>query len=176
MFDIIKCVLTGVFVSRAVIQDIKEYKIKNKLVLAMLLSGLVLRTVFGGVSGLLGGLGGMLIPLALFPLFVLRMIGAGDIKALCAIGAVLGVRDSIWFTVISIIAGGVTAVFFVILRKNASERLNRLITYLKVSLMSRSLPEYSNHFEESAVFRFSYGIAGGYLVYVIMVIIKYLGG
>lgn len=174
-FDLISCIIIGAFVIVVMVQDIKEYKIKNISVIVMIAAGMLLRTVFGGAEGALGGFLGMLIPLALFPLFALRMLGAGDIKALCAVGAAVGAYQSLWFTVFSIISGGFIALLFMISRKNASERLGGLIKYIKFSIMSRSLKEYPAGGERS-VFRFSFGIAGGYCIYVIMTIVKYLGG
>jgi prepilin peptidase CpaA len=94
----------------AVAYDLKYRKIPNRLCLYGVLSGLLL--AFIGVSGVtpLQSLGGIVIPVfTLWVLFVIRALGAGDIKLLCAIGAFAG-PDICKIVCLSMIYGAVAGV------------------------------------------------------------------
>ena len=78
------------FALAAVVQDIKQRKIKNATVLMCLAAGIIFSLVPQGPCTLKNSLIGAAIPLVLFPFFALKMLGAGDIKAFCALGAVFG--------------------------------------------------------------------------------------
>ncbi|MCL1816591.1 MAG: prepilin peptidase [Clostridiales bacterium] len=163
----IKCALVAIFILIAVITDYREYKIKNKHIMPFLISGLLLNGLVFGLSGLLDSLYGLLIPLALFPLFMLKMLGGGDIKALCAIGAIVGFTMSIYTVLFSIVAGGVIALVFMLMRKNAWQRFKKLGIYLKQCFYLRKLLPYDRFVDEKSGFRFSLGIAGGFILTII---------
>lgn len=162
--EILKYALCIIFSGAAVYQDFKWYKIKNKLCLTFMVLGLVLNFMFLGIDGMIDSVIGLLIPLILFPLFAVKMLGAGDIKAFCAIGAIIG-KSNIWYAMAySIISGGVIAVLFIIIRKNAKERLNSLYTYFWTSIGMRKLLTYGGDKNDGSKFRFSYGIMLGSII------------
>lgn len=71
--------------------DLKYHKIKNKYIMPFVLLGIMLQVYQAGFKGLANGLWALFIPLLiLFPLFLLRMLPAGDIKLFGAIGAITG--------------------------------------------------------------------------------------
>ena len=77
----------------ACVSDMKTDRIPNRLCLAGCLSGLCLNAIFSGGSGVLFSFAGLLIPVVtLFLLFHFRVIGAGDIKLLSAVGSVVGLQ------------------------------------------------------------------------------------
>jgi prepilin peptidase CpaA len=56
-------------------------------------------------------LGGLLVPLGMLaPLFVMRALGAGDIKLMMALGILLGPKGAFYQTLFMAMAGGVLAV------------------------------------------------------------------
>ena len=74
----------------AVYQDIRYLKITNRLNLFLLLAGLLLATT-GGIDKVLDSVTGMVLPLAIgFVFYALRIFGAGDVKFLMALGALMG--------------------------------------------------------------------------------------
>lgn len=119
---IVRYFLGLIFTVAAVIQDIREYKIKNKLILIFLGIGIILSAADDGIRGVGDSLLGIIIPLVLLPLFALRMLGAGDIKAFCALGALLGAKGIINLMCISFLSGGVIALIFMIFRRNGLKR------------------------------------------------------
>lgn len=72
----------------AVYFDIKNYRIPNKLNGAGMIIGFVYSALKYGWNGMLYSLLGIFIPFVLlFVLFGIRVVGAGDIKLLCALGS-----------------------------------------------------------------------------------------
>ena len=102
----------------AVINDIKENKIKNKVILPFLLLGLITNFIMDGKIGVKNSLIAILIPfLTLFLFYVLGMLGAGDIKFFCAIGSIMGIEFIIYSMAYSFIIGGVIAIIIMLSRK-----------------------------------------------------------
>jgi len=100
--------------------DLRVRRISNKLVLAGALSGVVLNTVLPEGSGLFGvlpgglgflnALGGLAAGLGvLLPLYLLRAMGAGDVKLMAMIGAFLGPASTLGAVLMTFLAGGILA-------------------------------------------------------------------
>lgn len=137
--------------------DYRIYKIKNKLLARFLVIALLLHFLAGDILQCLGGL---LFPLVLLPLFALRMLGAGDVKALCVVGALVAFPAAVMTTLCAILTAGVLACGVMLTRRNAKQRFQNLWIYLKCSVLSRKLMEY-NESAEGGRFRFSFGITAG---------------
>ena len=74
---------------RAVYTDVKTGKIENKLILMGLIMGVLLKYVTGGVTGVLEGLKmAFFITAALFLLFIIGGMGAGDIKLITVLSVI----------------------------------------------------------------------------------------
>ena len=66
--------------------------------------------VVNGVHGLGMAAAGWIVGILLFlPIFLLRGMGAGDVKLLAALGAWLGPLQVVWLALFASIAGGVMA-------------------------------------------------------------------
>jgi prepilin peptidase CpaA len=73
--------------------------------------------------GFLWSLGGAAIGFGLlFPMWLLRILGAGDVKLMAMVGAFLGLQGTIWALLFSGAAGGIAAVAFA-LRKRMLARM-----------------------------------------------------
>lgn len=103
-------------------QDVREYRIPNKLVLTGIVLGVAMNGLFPSVWGfndaVPGGLGwigaikGLIVGFAvLLPMYLLRTMGAGDVKLMAMVGAFVGVNDVLWIVLATFIAGGVIALF-----------------------------------------------------------------
>ena len=90
--------------------DLRSKRIPNALTFSAAGAGLAYHALDGWVA--LGwALGGVLLGLVLFlPLYLLRGMGAGDVKLLAALGAWLGATTVAWVAAYASIAGGVLAV------------------------------------------------------------------
>ncbi len=75
----------------ALLFDLATDRIPNYLVAAELICGLAYQLYIFGPMGILSFFGGIAVPFVLsYALFLFRMIGAGDIKLLMALGSVAG--------------------------------------------------------------------------------------
>lgn len=99
----------------AVREDLLFHRISNRLNGALLCVGSVIRILDGGWSGLEQSCLGVLVGLAcLLPFYVLRAMGAGDVKLLAATGALLGPRD-VWIAALcTLLIGALLAVMYLI--------------------------------------------------------------
>lgn len=94
--------------------------------------GLVLHTVCGGIAGLWSGAAGILVPAAiLFPLFLFRMLGSGDIKLLSAAGSFFGPAFALRHIAVSFIVGAVLSFCIMLKNRSFSGRLQSLTGFLK---------------------------------------------
>lgn len=144
--------------------DWKDFRIRNRAVVLFAALGLMANVICSGGRGLLGALAGCGIMLCLLPLFALRMLGAGDIKALMSIGCMLGFPAAPQALAYSLLGAGVAAVLTVLFRKNGKMRLRRLFAYLKFCWISKTILPYAEKLDhQDGGFRFSFGITAGLL-------------
>jgi len=91
--------------------DLRTRRIPNLLTFGAAGAGFAFHCLYSSGGGPLASLGGWLIGVLLFsPLFLLRGMGAGDLKLLGAFGAWLGPVMVVWIGLWSAVAGGVLAV------------------------------------------------------------------
>ncbi|WP_459767491.1 A24 family peptidase [Alkaliphilus crotonatoxidans] len=164
-FKVIQSILLLCLIIAAVYTDIKSNKIKNKLVYSMMLMGIVINGM-SGQQGIKESFFGILLPgLFLLPLFLLRMLGAGDIKLFSAIGSITGSTFIIKCMLASFLAGGLMALCIMIIKKNMRIRLMNLFQYLKASFLTRSLLPYQDfNRKDNGHFPFAVAIALGTLI------------
>jgi prepilin peptidase CpaA len=91
--------------------DWREFRIPNWLTLSGLGIGLAYNASAAPAAiGVLPALGGAAVGLAiLLPLWMLRAMGAGDVKLMAAVGAFLGYPDILPAALFSFVAGGAAA-------------------------------------------------------------------
>ena len=97
--------------------DVRERRIPNRLTFPALLLGLLTHLALGGREGFLAALAGAAVAGAvLLPGWLMRWMGAGDVKLMAAAGAWLAFPHAGVALLASLIAGGVIA-FAVALRR-----------------------------------------------------------
>jgi prepilin peptidase CpaA len=124
----IDVVMTGaVLVALAVAarEDVLRHRIPNALNAAALLLGVGLASLAGGWSGFVDSVGGAATGFAvLFPFYLRRGMGAGDVKLMAAAGAYLDPSAALLAAAIALVAGVFLAVA-VVTRRYAEARLLR---------------------------------------------------
>lgn len=111
--------------------DISSMRISNGWILCSLLAGLWY--AFFGPGGNPGEyITGILFPAAALGwLFILRMLGPGDIKLLCALGGIMGPGD-IWRCMkLTFLAGAVLSLAILLDFGDSAGRIRYFIAYLK---------------------------------------------
>jgi prepilin peptidase CpaA len=99
----------------AVREDLLTHRVPNALTGPVLALGLLFQLAQSGWIGLGDALLGALVGLAmLMPFYLLRAMGAGDVKLLTALGAALGPYWALVAGVDTLIAGGVFAVGYLL--------------------------------------------------------------
>lgn len=89
--------------------DVKQRKIKNYATFPVMLIGLILNYFETGIDGVWASMIGMLVMVILFLLpYYLKQIGAGDIKLLMAIAAIMGT----YYTAGAIMTGSLLGAFY----------------------------------------------------------------
>jgi prepilin peptidase CpaA len=90
--------------------DVRTRKIPNRLTFPALLLGLGLHLALGGRDGFLASLTGMaVVGVALIPGWLMRWMGAGDVKLMAAAGAWLAFPHAVIALLATLIAGGLIA-------------------------------------------------------------------
>ena len=101
----------------ALYSDLKYQRIPNWLCMVTLITGFIVQSYFSGWSGLLNAfIGAGLAFMLLFPAFYFRLLGAGDVKLMVAIGAFLDVKILLWSISYAIIAGALTSIALALYR------------------------------------------------------------
>lgn len=109
-------ILLGILVLVAAGYDIRYRRIPNWLVLTGIVTGFAWNLYASGWSGLGHAAAGLGLGFALyFPLYLLRARGAGDVKLLAAVGALVGPGNCFWVFLLTAILGGVIAMVVLLL-------------------------------------------------------------
>lgn len=120
-----------IIISLAVYQDVRSYKIKNSLIGIGLISGALINLLEVGLTKFYPFVIAMGLPiLMLFPLFVFKVLGAGDIKLFSVIGCYLGIRPVFKIIIISFFMGGIISIIYLIHTKSFTKRYMHLISYI----------------------------------------------
>lgn len=121
--------------------DIRRQRIPNPLSFGAAVLGLALQSLNGGWLGFTNGLGGLFIGLSLLlPFYLMRGMGAGDVKLMAAAGSFLGPQLTLFAVVGTLIAGGVMGVGVWVVRSGLSGFLTRYLRVAKQFLSAGQLP------------------------------------
>ncbi len=110
------------------VSDLRTRRIPNVVVLVLLTTGIVYSTWRSPVTpGLVRGVEGMLVGFALwFPFYLLRLLGAGDVKLFAGAGAWLGPAGAVSAALVAALVGGVLALVVLAARGEVGKVLARL--------------------------------------------------
>ena len=158
---------TGVLIALltvAAVNDYRSYRIPNWLTFGGAAFGLLYTAMvpFAPGEGLLWSLYGLLLGFAIsLPLYVLRAMGAGDVKLIAMAGAFLGPVDTVYAVLCTFMVGGVAALGFALSKRAAGRMLKNIADSLQLMLVSiagRMTP--SAHIDASvSVGRIPYGVS-----------------
>lgn len=115
--------------------DLKERKIPNKITFTGILIGILFNIITGGWTGLLQSILGMFAGLAIFFLpFVMGGMGAGDVKLMGAIGALMGWEFSLMTALYSALVGGVMVIIHLLYTGKLRETIKKML-YSLINLL-----------------------------------------
>jgi len=126
--SVVVSVVPAFIAGLAAVLDIRSRRIPNALIVAALVLGLGIHVARGGLPGAGLAVGGAVVGgLILFPLYRIRAMGAGDVKLLAALGALVGPQMILWVALYSAIMGGVVAAFMLAQRHQLGISVRRLV-------------------------------------------------
>lgn len=149
--------------------DALQGKIPNLATLALLLIGLWFNFRSGGFPGLALALAGLLTGLALLIIpYLLGGMGAGDVKALAALGALLGPGPVLQVFVIAGLIGGAMALTHVALSDRPLARLGRWRAAIWLVIINGAAMPSPEPVREAERIKYSYGpaIAFGFFAFI----------
>jgi prepilin peptidase CpaA len=121
----------------ACLHDVRSRRIPNYVTFGSAALALAHGAAAGGWVGLGAAAGGWALGVALFaPFFLLRGMGAGDVKLLAALGAWIGPASLLSLTFYTAISGGVMALVLVMWRRKLAatfENLWLLLCHFRVA-------------------------------------------
>lgn len=128
------------FLFVAVERDVHCQRIPNWLTFPTFVAALVYGALIGGAHGFLDALLGAGAAFALLVLpYALGALGAGDVKAAMALGALFGAADVSRIVLLAIACGGVIALLGVTAQGGLGELVRRWLQSFAASLASRRL-------------------------------------
>jgi prepilin peptidase CpaA len=152
------------YVGAVAVIDLTSRRIPNGLTVFAAVAGLVLNGLGGGLAGLASaGLGLAIAFCAFLPMYAGGGLGAGDVKAMAAVGALVGAPGAFVTIGFTWIGGGIAAIAVLALAGELVPAVQRLHASLLLTRAGGSFGSIRPSAGELAGRRFPYGlaIAGG---------------
>src|SRR6185369_7923955 len=142
------------------IWDVCTYRIPNRVTYSAIVLALLAHVVIEGRYGLLWWLAGLLIGGGIFlVLYLLRTMGAGDVKLMSAVGAFAGTSKAVEIALYSAIAGGILALVVALYKGRLRHTLRNLMDLLKFHAAVGAEVHPTLNLENPEALRFAYGVA-----------------
>lgn len=151
----------------ACITDTLKTKIPNVLNLVLGCTGLVINGTQSGWSGIVSSLLGLVLGIGLLLLpYAMGGFGAGDVKALGALGALTGPSDLLHIFIYMAFYGGGMAVLHYLFNQNLKMKIHEGWSSVKASALSRDISQLKPDKGEPLRFPYAAAIAFGYYSYI----------
>ncbi|MBK5291356.1 MAG: prepilin peptidase, partial [Acidobacteriia bacterium] len=116
----------------AALFDLRSRRIPNWLTVSGAVLGLGLNWFLGETSGLVFGAKGLGFAMLVYlPLYMIRAMGAGDVKLMAAIGAILGPMNWLGVFVLSALLGGPIALITAMSRGRLGQSFRNVLAILR---------------------------------------------
>jgi prepilin peptidase CpaA len=140
--------------------DVRQHRIPNWLTYPAIGMGILLRWFFFGWRGLGSSLAGCLFAGGIVFLFYLvRAMGAGDVKLLAAIGSLVGPSNAVMVLAATAISGGVLALLYVMFRRRVSATLRNVGSVLTFHCWYGLKAHPELNLDNPSALRMPYGLA-----------------
>ena len=144
----------------AAVFDVRQRRIPNWLTYPGIVVGVVLRGMLLGWRGAVGALAGCLLAGGIFLLFYLvRAMGAGDVKLAAAIGSLLGPGDAVVMLLATALSGGVLAIVYTLYRRRMRTTVRNLGAALQFHAWAGVQAHPELNLDNPVALRMPYGLA-----------------
>lgn len=124
--------------------DVRYRRIPNAFVIATLLSGLIINTIYGGWQGTLASLAGCAIAFMLmFILHIFGAMGAGDVKLFAAVGSLTGSHLVLPTFLVVVLTGGALALLLTLRSGAVRTTMQRVLQILVGLLPGWEMPRFA---------------------------------
>ena len=157
----------------AAVYDLRFRRIPNWVSVSGIVLGLGCNTLLLGFAGLREAVLGLLCALAVYvPLYVVRGMGAGDVKLMAAVGAIAGPRAWLEIFVVTALIGGIVSLAVVTSKQRFRRTLGN-VGLIATELMQFRTPAHSDprlDYRHRDALRLPHGaaIAGGAIVFLLL--------
>ena len=158
------------FLTAALITDVRSMKIPNWLTIPTALSGMLFYGITGGWEGFVFSFQGLAGGFAvLLLMYVIRAVGAGDVKLFGALGAWCGLGFTLYSVFYSVLFAGLIGMGILLLRKEALQRIRKWIRTLAGIFIFKSMAGLD--YGAASYLRFPFmvavvpGVAAAYFTY-----------
>lgn len=154
----------------AAVMDSRTRRIPNRLTYPAMIAGLLLQGLMHGWKGLLLGVGGGVMFGGVFLLFYLvRAMGAGDVKLASALGCIVGLPAAWQVMFATGLAGGVLAIVFMVLSGRTKETLRNTLWVAAFHIQHGLQTHPVVNLDNTTALRMPYGLAfaGGTLCWAV---------
>lgn len=148
--------------------DIQTGKISNRLIITGLILGFIRSLCVYGLKGSFYFLIQVSLPVLVFYLlFLMRALGAGDIKLFSVISSCTGLKGLIRIIFYSFLVGAAFSAAVIIRNKNLFSRIKYLSGYIQTVLLTKSIKRYDFKSDgKQNCIHFSVAILIGYFIYL----------
>ena len=144
----------------AAIFDVRQRRIPNWLTYPGIASGLVLRGLLLGWKGLIGAVEGfLLLGGIMFLFYVVRAMGAGDVKLMAAVGSMVGPEHGFIILLATAICGGLLAIVYALYRGRMGSTLKNLGSVVLFHAQTGLKAHPDLNLDNPATLRMPYGLA-----------------
>jgi prepilin peptidase CpaA len=144
----------------AAVWDLRTSRIPNRLTYTAMVAGLILRGAGGGWRGLVEGFAaGLLLGGIFLAFFLVRAMGAGDVKLMAAVGCFTGLRLGLVALLATALAGGVLALGYAVFRRRTMRTLRNVASLLRYHLIFKLQPHPEVNLQNPEAVRVPYAVA-----------------
>jgi len=149
--------------------DIRYRRIPNKLVLATLVAGIGLNSIFRGWQGLASSLEGLGVAFGLmFALHAIGTMGAGDVKLFAAVGSIVGIAHVLQTLLIVTLIGGLLAAGKMVYLRRVGKTMSGVVQFFFGLLPGQTVPHFEVPRESAHTLPYAIPICFGALLSVFM--------
>jgi prepilin peptidase CpaA len=158
--DSILLLLALLLAVAAAIIDVQQHRIPNRLTYPGIICGFAVRGLFFGLKGLATAAAGCLLAGGIMFLFyVVRAMGAGDVKLMAALCAFVGPHDAVGVLLATAIFGGVLGIAYAIYRRRIGSTLRNVGSVLRFHAWAGLQAHPELNLDNPSALRMPYGLA-----------------
>ena len=144
----------------AAIFDVQQRRIPNWLTYPGIIAGLILRGLLFGWRGLGSAVEGfLLLGGIMFLFYVVRAMGAGDVKLIAAVGSIVGPEHGFIILLATAICGGLLAIVYALYRGRMGSTLKNLGSVVLFHAQTGLQAHPELNLDNPATLRMPYGLA-----------------